>query len=275
VVDTRVGDAHALHLEVLGVEMTLRICNPTDEGLADLAEVVAEAWSRCVRAAVTEPQVTLDVLIEPGASLTVTDEEVRGPDREVVLEALTSLVTRRAIDQQAGRLLMLHAAAVAAPGGGAVVLIGPSGAGKTTLAVTLGQAFGYLTDETTVVTDDLHVLGYPKPLSVLPAEGPPKRQVSPDTLGLLTPGPGPHPLRAVLLLDRSSDHVGPATLEAVTTVDALPEIAAQTSYSAQLERPLHRLADLARAVGGVQRVTYAEAADVIPVVSRLLVGTAS
>jgi hypothetical protein len=260
-------------LDVLGVVTRLRISQPEQ---SDLVGVVAEAWGRCVRRPGVQPQVTLDVLVEPRGPLVVTETEVRGPDREVVLEALTSLVTRRAIDQQAGRLLMLHAAAVADPAGaGAVVLVGPSGAGKTTLAVTLGRELGYLTDETTVVTDDLAVLGYPKPLSVLPAEGPPKRQVSPDSLGLLAPGPGPHRLRAVLLLNREADHVGPATLEPVATVDALPELAAQTSYSARLERPLHRLAALAQAVGGVRRITYAEAADVVPVVSSLLDGTTS
>ncbi len=59
-------------------------------------------------------------------------------------------------------------------------------------------------------------------------------------------------------------------VEPVATVDALPWLAAQTSYSALLEQPLHRLAAVARAAGGVRKVTYAEATDLIPVVTALL-----
>jgi ABC-type cobalamin/Fe3+-siderophores transport system ATPase subunit len=167
---------------------------------------------------------------------------------------------------------MLHAAAVAdVESGATAVLLGPSGAGKTTLAATLGRRFGYLTDETAAIDDDLQVLPFPKPLSVLPASGARvKAQVSPDDLGLLEPGPAPYPVRALVLLDRAAHHEGPPVVEPVATIDALPWLAAQTSYSALLERPLHRLAAVAQAAGGVRRVTYAEAADLIPVVAALL-----
>jgi hypothetical protein len=39
-----------------------------------------------------------------------------------------------------------------------------------------------------------------------------------------------------------------------------------------MERPLHRLAALAHSVGGVRRVTYAEAAQLLPVVRGLVTG---
>jgi hypothetical protein len=46
----------------------------------------------------------------------------------------------------------------------------------------------------------------------------------------------------------------------------------QTSYTRLMERPLHRLAALADSVGGVRRATYAEAAQLLPVVRGLVTG---
>ena len=77
-------------------------------------------------------------------------------------------------------------------------------------------------------------------------------------------------MRALIQLRRDPAHVGPAQVEMLPTVDALAELVAQTSYSRELARPLHRLAALTRRVGGVRRVTYAEAAELRPVVDELL-----
>ena len=244
----------------------------TGAGAEVLATQLVRAWARCLVSDDASPAVEVRAVLDPAAVPMVSEDAVEGSDAAVVMDALVPLITRRAIEQQAGKLLMLHAAAVAdVESGATALLVGPSGAGKTTLAATLGRRFGYLTDETAAVDDDLQVLPYPKPLSVLPASGAPvKDQVSPDDLGLLAPGPAPYPVRALVLLDRVTHHEGPPVVEPVATVDALPWLAAQTSYSALLERPLHRLAAVAQAAGGVRRVTYAEAADLIPVVAALL-----
>jgi hypothetical protein len=114
---------------------------------------------------------------------------------------------------------------------------------------------------------------YLKPLSIIVYPGDDlKEQVSPGRLGLLRPGEVAHHLQALVQLNREPDHEGDAELEGLATVEALPELVAQTSFTREMERPLHRLADLAHRVGGVRRVTYAEAAQLRPVVRALLDG---
>ena len=63
---------------------------------------------------------------------------VEGSSLPDLMQMLTQAVTRAAIDAQAGRLVMLHAAGIQDPTTGAVVaLVGPGGTGKTTLIRTL------------------------------------------------------------------------------------------------------------------------------------------
>ena len=70
-------------------------------------------------------------------------------------------VTLAALAQRAGELLLLHAAGLAAPdGGGVVVLVGPSGRGKTTAARVLGRHFRYVSDESIGIDTDGTVLPY-------------------------------------------------------------------------------------------------------------------
>jgi energy-coupling factor transporter ATP-binding protein EcfA2 len=159
--------------------------------------------------------------------------------------------------------------------GDTVVLYGPSGTGKTTLARTLCTDLVYLSDEAAGVTDDLRIVPYPKPLSILVnPEDDLKDQVSPGRLGLVRPGDRTFRLRGLVQLRRDPEHVGEAVLEPLATVDALPELVAQTSFTRDMERPLHRLADLAHQTGGVRRATYAEAEQLRPLVRSILDGEA-
>lgn len=70
--------------------------------------------------------------------------------------------------RQTGSYLLVHAGAVVAPSGEAVLLPASSGSGKTTLTAGLVRSgFGYLTDEASAidpVTRDVH--GYPKALTM-------------------------------------------------------------------------------------------------------------
>lgn len=247
----------------------------------ELYDAAADAWSWCLGDPRHEPEVTVNVWLDGKGSDRPPElyvdrhvEVIGGHDLAPVLDALSPAVTQRAIGAQAGRLLMLQAAALAHPDTGATaVLVGPSGAGKTTLATTLGRHFAYLTDETVGILPDHRVVAYPKPLSVREQPGDQvKRQVNPAEAGL-SPAQGAEPrVRALLLLNRRPDWTGLPEVTRMATVDALPELAAQSSYSSRLERPLHRLAALAEKAGGVRRVTYAECDDLVSVVGELLRG---
>lgn len=185
-----------------------------------------------------------------------------------LLEQITQEVTRAAIDARAGDLLMLHASALVDDATGrAAVFVGPSGMGKTTLSVTLGKQWSYVTDETVAITDDMKVLPYPKPLSIRDG-GAAKRQVSAHDCGLV-PQQEPCRLGALVLLERRPG-LSIATVENVRTIPGIALLAKHTSYLSRLHRPLHHMAHAVHAAGGVRRVSYSEAAQLAPVVTELL-----
>jgi hypothetical protein len=269
-----------VRLEALEVRLDI-VC--TGSGATKLVESVGAAWDWCsvgprgdeadgdVRRLTVLLDEDPDVLAAKGAQASLF-----GSDLPRLMDRLSPMVTRVAVNDRRGDLVMFHACAVADPGtGDTVVLYGPSGTGKTTLARTLCTDLVYLSDETAGVTPDLRVVPYVKPLSILASPGDPiKEQVSPGRLGLVRPGGLPYRLRALVQLRRDAGHQGEALLEPLATVDALPELVAQTSYTRDMERPLHRLADLAHQVGGVRRVTYAEAAQLRGCVRAILDGVA-
>jgi hypothetical protein len=245
----------------------------------EAAAAIEAAWDWCLTSKGPDPAevgvhrltVGLESAAEPGTSGSVVARDI-----PTLMDRLSPMITRVAVTERKRDLVMFHACAVADPTtGDAVVLYGPSGAGKTTLARTLCTDLVYLSDETAGVTDDLQVVPYLKPLSIIVAAGDRlKEQVSPGRLGLVRPDGKSLRLRALVQLRRDPGHRTDAMVESLPTVDALPELMAQTSYTREMERPLHRMADLARRVGGVRRVTYAEAEQVRPVVRAVLDGAA-
>ena len=242
----------------------------------ELAAAICAAWSRCI-------ELTHD--LRPGEELVL--EAVLGndpgeidlarhrgalaaTDLVTVLDALSPMVTTGAIARQQDHLLMLHAAALADPASGAtVLLVGESGAGKTTAAATLGAHLGYLSDETAGIRLDHSMVAYPKPLSMRRDAAAPKEQVSPADAGLLSPPASCH-VAGLLLLARDPDHVGDAVVEDVPMVQALVALATQTSFLSRQRRPLHRLAALVEAASGARRVRYRDSADLLPVVLHTL-----
>ncbi|WP_416954519.1 hypothetical protein ACNKF0_19760 [Nocardioides sp. T5] len=208
-----------------------------------------------------------DALTDDGPTTDPVD--AIGPDVESALHHLSPAVTTAAIDQRAGELVMLHAAALADPNSGqTAVLVAASGTGKTTASMTLGKTFAYLTDETAAITQAGVVLPYRKPLSIIDG-GHLKKQIAPSDLGLLLTERECQ-LAALLVIERSPDHEGEPVVELLDTVDAIAAIAPQSSYLPSMEKPLHRLAELIHLVGGARHVRYSESADLEPVLARLL-----
>lgn len=269
-----------MRVEALQVRFDV-VC--TGSGAAELAEAVADVWEWCaVDVEVGPPDddsrgQRLIVLLEedPAALAASADSSsLFARDLPTVMDRLSPMVTTLALTERRGDLVMFHACAVADPGtGDTVVLYGPSGTGKTTVARTLCTELVYLTDETAAVDPDLRIVPYPKPLSILAdVGGQLKEQVSPGSLGLVRPTGVTYRLRGLVQLQRDPAHRGQAVLEKLTTVDALPELVAQTSFTRDMPRPLHLLADLAHSVGGVRRATYAEAEHLRPLVRSILDG---
>ena len=191
---------------------------------------------------------------------------VSGEERS--LQGLATNVTMRMIGRLAGTHVMLHAAGVATEDGRVLVLVGMSGAGKTTAAARLcSERFGYVTDELVAITANGNVTAYPKPLSVVEASaGHAKHQYGPDRLGL-RPAPGELRSGPFVLLERRLDAAVPA-LEEVPLVDALLELLPHTSSIIYMRDPLQVLCRLLED-GGAYRLTYAEIDDAGPLLTSL------
>jgi hypothetical protein len=267
-----------VRLEALEVGFEV-IC--AGSGADQLARAVAEAWDSCLvepTADTSKPDEVITLLLEDDHDRLATlagESRLFGSDLPTVMDRLSPMITRIAVTSRREDLVMVHACAVGdLETGAAAVLFGPSGTGKTTLARTLCTDLAYLSDETAAITeDDLRIVPYPKPLSILATPGDAlKEQLSPARLGLRDGDGTTYRLRALVQLCRQPEHQGEAVLEQLAVVDALPELVSQTSYTRQMERPLRRLAALAGRVGGVHRVTYAEAAQLRPIVRGLLDG---
>ena len=180
-------------------------------------------------------------------------------DRAQMLSSLSQQVTLAAIGAARGRAWMLHAAGVATPDGQVVVLVGPSGRGKTTASRALGAAFGYVSDETIAIDDDGRVWPYRKPLSVIDQRGAPKTQLAPSTLGLLPLPDTELRVAAVVLLERDAAHPEEPEVEITDVGDALGELFAQTSFLHDQPAALRFISALAAATGGIRTVKYREA----------------
>jgi hypothetical protein len=246
-----------IDISALGVPIRLRLGGRSAEALRAGLE---RAWARSILATDRAPGAVVRADLE------------RISDYRAVMERVTQQVTLAAIEARAGQLLMFHACAIADPTtGAAVLLVGPSGMGKTTLARHLGRHWGYLTDETAGVTSDHSVLAYPKPLSIVASGSVGKDQLGPDELGLLHPGRDTK-VAAVVLLDRQPQgaHLADLLVEPVPNVTAIALLAEHTSYLTRLERPLGTMAALLKATGGLRRVSYTDADELLPVVTELL-----
>ena len=176
-----------------------------------------------------------------------------------LLMHVTQEITRALIEAQAGRVILLHAGALADPCTGAsIVYVAPGGTGKTTLSHTLGPELAYLTDETVAITSAGVILPYPKPLSIRrdPYDGL-KDETGPTSLGLRLPDVTPWVAGVVLLRRDGGAHA--VSIEQVEVLDALVKLAPESSSLARLPRALQQVAHLLESTGGLQVLCYDEA----------------
>lgn len=235
----------------------LRAIVAVDFGADVSEEVIArtrDAWSGALAAQGAEPDRALTYATVP--------------DIDLFLEALSGAVTLEALGHERGSALLLHAGGIALADGRVLVFIGASGRGKTTLSRALGREYGYVSDESIAIGDDLSVYPYRKPLSVVRADLP-KEQVSPRSAGLRDLPPGPLTLAALVLIERD-EAVSTPVVEHLHFADAVTALVAQASYLSDLPGTVITLAQLCDRAGGIRRVRYAEAADVASVIDDLL-----
>jgi len=266
--DRGAGDAATCTVDAFGVPVAIRCEGSASEALAAAGH---RAWGRCVvdgRAAEAEVAVMVDE--DPDGLATA---RARGtlayPDVDTALHFLSSAVTVRAIEARSGALVMLHAAGLASSDGDVVGFVAPSGTGKTTLARTLGAHYGYVTDETLAIDAGRTVLPYPKPLSVIHG-GAVKEQWGAESLDLVPVPPGRLRLVRLALVERDASVGESPQVEEVPLLHGLAELAEQVSYLSRLPRQLHTLADLVESAGGLVRIRYREARDLLPLMPELL-----
>ncbi|MEI2776600.1 MAG: hypothetical protein V9G19_11675 [Tetrasphaera sp.] len=186
---------------------------------------------------------------------------------EAIAYAFSGELTAKAIAAQAGRLTLLHSAALAHPETGAtVLLIASSGTGKTTAACRLGRRLSYLSDETAAVRADLSVIAHAKPPSIVQPGGG-KAEAAPADLGLL-------PVRRdawvalTVLLDREEGRA--PQLEPVALVDALVAVIPQSSSLPAQAAPFSALVGVLTAGAGVHVLHYGEIDEAAPLLLEVL-----
>ncbi|WP_062311216.1 arsenate reductase/protein-tyrosine-phosphatase family protein [Demequina rhizosphaerae] len=265
------SDASACVVDAFGVPVALHCGGAVRD---ELAAAGRRAWSRCL-VEDAAPETRVDLMVDPDLDV-LAEARARGmlayPDVDHALHYLSSAVTVRAIEQRVGSLVMLHAAGLASPEGDVVGFVAPSGTGKTTLARTLGAHYGYVTDETLAIDAGRTVLPYPKPLSVLGAATLTKEQWGPESLDLLPVPRGRLRLTRLALVERDPTLGDVPRVEELPLLHGLAHLAEQVSYLSKLPRQLHTLADLVESVGGLVRIRYREARDLLPLMPDLLAG---
>lgn len=193
--------------------------------------------------------------------------DIHADDAESIAAAqarASALITLALIDLSTGQGLLFHAAAYSDAGGAAVLLVGPSGAGKTTAVSRLAGPTSYLSDETCLVDEDGGVVPYPKPLSVVGA-GREKAQISAAELGLPIHPSATAPIARVLVIDRRDERSADAPkVTRLGSVEGILAVIPQLSGLGSHPTPLVALARLNRRIGGFERLVYRDAHDIDP-----------
>lgn len=230
--------------------------------------VMRDRWSRCATLATAPDALVLDPEVELIQVVSADDQPLSDQTAEGVRVALhdatqlpydlSRAITRRGIHRLRGTgPLLLHAASVS-EGDRAVVLVARSGGGKSTAARRLSRSFGYVTDESVVITADGDIAPYPKPPSIIvdPARPGDKDEPPPDEVGM-NATPATVRLATLLGLRRDPETATPQIVE-VDLAEHLLDLIPETSSLWLVEQGLDRLARAATTGGPPAQLRYAE-----------------
>lgn len=255
-------ETRALELTTMGCRWRLDVGDLDP----DHAQAMATRWQRCADLAADPDALVLDeerigVRVFVGAAPEdLAPGTVRAGAATVdrVPYALSREITRTGLMRLRGRATLLHAAALADPDGRTLVLVAPSGGGKSTASRVLGARLGYVSDESVVLLEDGRIAPHPKPPSLIidPQDRWHKEEPGPDELGL-GPTPASPRLAALLTLRRDEDCPEPV-IEEVGLIDQVLAVLPETSSTWWLEDGLDRLARAVTAGGQPARLRYAE-----------------
>lgn len=193
-----------------------------------------------------------------------------GDDDERMLSLLSTEVTLAALEHRRGEAWMLHAAGLADERGHVVVLVAPSGTGKTTAAKHLAARLAYVSDETVAIDSQGGVTAYRKPLSIIPPGGGTKQQVPPSTFEKGVQLPANLRLSKIVVLDRDADGPAAPRIEQLDVAEALALLAPQSSYLCDARSVLRTIDAVIRATGGVARLRYREIETVDALIDELI-----
>ncbi|MDO5750211.1 MAG: septin family protein [Rothia sp. (in: high G+C Gram-positive bacteria)] len=282
--------AHLLILNPAGVEVSILFTAdiPTDalEAMRHSWANIDQQWFDDVDEAYAQTKTFRQLLIVHGEEVSPFDDyqymlhryisvgTLRHSSTAQMMQELTGRITLSLLEALAGGPTLLHAALLGdEETGRAVAFIGPSGRGKTTAARTLGQHYRYLSDETSIINNDLSVVPYPKPLSVIETKGEPKAQIPAAELGLnpVAADSTDYSLVRLVLLNRDEQFTEP-TVQTVPLAENLAEVTAQSSGLAMQETGLRSILDVLGATGGLVQLNYAEIADTLPLVQQIFAG---
>lgn len=217
----------------------------TGAGAAEFSSEFESAWDLLIDDDVSPVDDEVFVVVPATAEATIAES----------MATVESQITLAAIRGNIGAGLLFHAAAMTDASGSAILLVGPSGAGKTTAVRHFGSHHGYVTDEIALVRADGLVVPYQKPLSLArPAAA--KAQLAPRDLGLT-----PAPTRAsavdrVVVLDRRPDADERARMRRFSLTDSIFALVPHLSSFTATPRPLVLLARLIVRIGGVEQLAY-------------------
>lgn len=236
------GSDRHLDLVTMGCRWVLDVSALDDDEAREMAARWARGRSLASSASLVLDEEPVTITARPGAAPYDLSREL----------------TRRGLQRLTGWVTLLHAAALSDEGGRTLVLVAPSGGGKSTATRVLGRRLGYVSDESVILLEDHRIAPHPKPPSLVvdPDQRFSKEEPAPDDLGL---GPTPTAPRLGRLLTLAREpEVAEPSIETVGLIDQVLAVLPETSSTWLLPDGLHRLARAVTSGGPPARLCYSE-----------------